>query len=291
MRLACDISNLCNRFGDEKVLEMFHKVGFECIDYSFNEIKPLSRLLGEDYLQQALKLKNMLEQFHVICNQTHAPFEFRYGEAMDCSGPHYRDIVRAMEMSSILGAPRIIIHAVTTPDDIDIYEYNRIFYRSFLPYCEKFGIEVAVENIGRGHTDEEKKIGIWKSAEDFCEFIQGLESPWFCACVDIGHAAVMNGLPEDFIRSMDPALLKALHVHDTDFVNDCHALPYLQRQNWDEIMRALAQVDYQGDLNLEVLLYTERFPDELVVPALRFAENTGRYLIKKFAEYKGRGEI
>jgi len=96
----------------------------------------------------------------------------------------------------------------------------------------------------------------------------------------------MNGLPEDFIRRMNPTLLKALHVHDTDFVNDCHALPYLQRQNWDEIMRALAQVDYQGDLNLEVLLYTERFPDELVVPALRFAENIGRYLIKKFTEYK-----
>lgn len=284
MRLGCDISNLCNRFGDERVLQMFHKAGFDCIDYSFNEIKPLERLLDDEYYKKAEQLKTMLEKYEITCNQTHAPFEFEYGERMECTEKHYRDIVRAMEFSSVLGASRIIIHAVTPPDGVDIYEYNKQYYRSFLPYCKEFGIQVAVENIGRGHTDEEKRIGIWKSPEAFCEFIRDLESEWFCACVDLGHAAIMNCPPEEFIARMDPKLLKTLHVHDTDYVNDCHTVPYLQKQNWEAIMHSLANIGYRGDFNLEVLLYTEKFPDELVDVALQFASGVGRYLINKFVE-------
>lgn len=284
MRLACDISNLCNRFGDEKVFQMFHQIGFDCIDYSFNEIKPLSRLLGDDYREQAKQMRQQMDAAGIVCNQTHAPFEFEYGEKMDCSEPHYRDVVRAMEFSAILGAPRIIIHAVTPPEEVDIFNYNRQYYRSFLPYCEQFGIEIAVENIGRGHTDEEKKVGIFDTPEQFCQFIHELDSSWFCACVDLGHAAVMNCPPEEFISRMDASLLKALHVHDTDYFNDCHALPYLQRQDWDAIMQALAKVGYEGDFNLEILLYTERFPDTLVTSALRLAADVGRYLINKYNE-------
>ncbi len=291
MRLGCDISNLCNRFGDEKVFQMFCESGFECIDYSFNEIKPLERLLDDDYCNKAEQLRTLLDRYGIVCNQTHAPFRFEYGEKMDCAEKHYRDIVRAMEFSAILGAPRIIIHAVTPPSDVDIYEYNKQYYRSFLPYCERFEIEIAVENIGRGHTDEEKRVGIWASPEEFCEFIHGLDSKWFCACVDLGHAAIMNCPPEEFIARMDAGLLKALHVHDTDYINDCHTVPYLQRQNWEAIMSSLVEYEYEGDFNLEILLYTERFPDELAGAALQFAEKVGHYLIERFEKIKERRNV
>lgn len=281
MRLACDISNLCSRFGDGRVFRMFRQIGFECIDYSFNEIKPLEKLLDDDYRERAGGFRNMLEEAELICNQAHAPFQFVYGEKMDCSQPHYRDIVRSMEFASIMGAPRIVIHAVTVPETVDIYDYNMQYYRSFLPFCERFGIEVAVENIARMHEEGEKLIPVWDTPEEFCEFIRRLDSPWFCACVDLGHAAIMNCPPEEFISRMDSRLLKALHVHDTDFKNDCHALPFLQHQDWEAIMRALAQIGYQGDFNLEILLYTERFPDEVVFSALQLAADVGHYLIKK----------
>lgn len=282
MRLGCDISNLCNRFGDKKVFQMFREIGFDCIDYSFNEIKPLSRILSDDYIAQAKQMRQWMDEEGIVCNQTHAPFEFEYGEKMDCSSLHYRDVVRTIEFSAILGAPRIIIHAVTPPDTVDILEYNREYYRSFIPYCEKFGVQIAVENIGRGHTDEEKRVGIFESPEQFSEFIHSLNSPHFCACVDLGHAAIMNCPPEEFISRMDHSLLQGLHVHDTDYYNDCHALPYLQKQNWEAIMEALKKANYGGDFNLEVLLYTEKFPNELVIPALQLAERVGRYLINIF---------
>ena len=47
-------------------------------------------------------------------------------------------------------------------------------------------------------------------------------------------------------------------------------------------MEALKKANYEGDFNLEVLLYTEKFPDELVVPALQLAEHVGHYLINIF---------
>lgn len=286
MRLACDISNLCNRFGDERVFQIFHQVGFECIDYSFNEIKPLEKLLDDDYCEKARQFREMLDETGLVCNQAHAPFQFAYGEKMDCSEPHYRDIVRTMEFAAIMGASRIVIHAVTVPETIDIDTYNRQYYHSFLPYCEQFGIEIAVENIARKHSQGENLVPVWDTPEELCRFIRSLESPWFCACVDLGHAAIMTCPPEKFISRMDSSLLKALHVHDTNFHDDCHTLPYLQHQDWEAIMRALATVGYKGDFNLEILLYTEHFPDEVVVSALQLAADVGHYLIKQFQKYK-----
>lgn len=285
MRLGCDISNLCNRFGDENVFRLFRQIGFDCIDYSFNEIKPLDRILGGDYQTTARQFRAALDAVGLVCNQAHAPFLFTYGEKMDCSESHYWEVVRSMEFAAIMGAPRMIVHAVTTPEDVDIYEYNREFYLSFLPYCEKFGIKIAVENIARAHEEGDALIPVWNSPEALCDFVRSLNSPWFCVCVDIGHAAIMNCPPEEYLSRVDAQLLEGLHVHDTDLVNDCHALPYLQKQNWDAIVEALADIGYVGDFNLEVLLYTERFPDELVKPALCLAHDVGRYLVRKFENY------
>lgn len=288
MRLGCDISNLCNRFGDKKVFETFRHVGFDCVDYSFNEIESLRTLLDEDYVAKAYQTRQWMDEAGIVCNQTHAPFRFQYGQKQDCSEPNYRDVVRSMEFSAILGAPHIVIHAVTPPDSIDIFEYNRAYYRSFIPYCEKFGIRVAVENIARHHTEDGQSVGVFDTPEQFCDFIHSLNSPWFCACVDLGHAAIMNCAPEEFVLRMDSSLLQGLHVHDTDYKNDCHMVPYLQEHNWEAIMKALADIEYKGDFNLEILLYTAKFPDELVVPALQFAEQTGRYLINVFHSVKKR---
>lgn len=281
MSLACDISNLCNRFGDKKVFEMLKAAGFDGVDYSFYEIKPLGGLVDDDYLEKAKKLRLWLDEAGLICNQTHAPFEFSYGDELDCSGMNYRNIVRCMEISAIMGAKCIVIHAITPPDGVDIFEYNTRFYRSFIPYCEKFGIEIAVENIARGHSVG-KQVGIFETAKQLCDFVYNLGSPWFCVCVDLGHAAIMNESPEKFISEMKPELLKVLHVHDTDYYHDCHTLPYLQKQNWDAIIEALKTVKYKGDFSLEVLAYTASFPDELVEPALSFAAEVGKYLVKKF---------
>ena len=80
---------------------------------------------------------------------------------------------------------------------------------------------------------------------------------------------------------MSADLLGSLHVQDTDFLGDRHTLPYMGKQDWDAICRALADIGYRGDFSFELPKYLAAYPDELLPAALEFAAATGRYLIEK----------
>ena len=73
--------------------------------------------------------------------------------------------------------------------------------------------------------------------------LDALDSPWFVACVDLGHASITGFEPEEFIRGMDSQILRALHVQDTDYLDDRHQLPFLAKLNWPEIMKALKEYE------------------------------------------------
>ena len=56
-------------------------------------------------------------------------------------------------------------------------------------------------------------------------------------------------------------------------------LPYLSDLNWSVIMTALKKSGYKGDLTLEIVKYLQRFPQELIPDALKFAVVIGKHLI------------
>ena len=111
-----------------------------------------------------------------------------------------------------------------------------------------------------------------------------LDSPWFTACVDVGHASLSGWEPEDFIRRMDPQFLGALHIQDTAYLDDRHTLPYLGDFKWEAIMAALREKNFRDGINLEIFLYMERFPEALLPDALAMAAKVGRHLMAQLEE-------
>ena len=109
-----------------------------------------------------------------------------------------------------------------------------------------------------------------------------LNSPYFVACVDLGHSELTGTEAEDFILKTDANLLKALHVQDGNYLDDSHTLPFLGKYNWEEIMKALKKINYDGELTFEIVKYLRNFPKELLPEAMRLAEKTGRYLISLY---------
>ena len=96
-------------------------------------------------------------------------------------------------------------------------------------------------------------------------------------------------MPQDFIRGMDKSVLRLLHIQDTDYVADCHVLPYMQKQDWDEITSALGEIGYEGDFTFEVGNSFQRLPPELCLSALRYAHDIGRYLTARIEKVKAQG--
>lgn len=279
MNISVELYTIAERFGDYKAIEMVAEAGFDAIDYSYYYNKECEEILGDNYKEYAKKLRAHLDKVGITCNQAHAPFSSKYGLEHNVSEQKYLWMVRAIESAAILGAKNIVVHSMSVPDGVDFEQYNIDYYKSFIPYCEKYGIHIAVENLFYRDTKRKRLTGKLGSPEELNRVVEKIGSPWFVACVDIGHAALTGYEPENFIKGVNPSILKSLHVQDNDYLDDRHILPYTGELNWEAIMTSLKRAGYTGDLTFEIVKYLNKFPDELLVQVLNFAAVVGKHLV------------
>lgn len=259
-------------FGEEKAFEMMKKAGFDGVDYSFNGFKGESIGL-DNHLENAKETKRLLEKYNLVVNQAHAPFVFRYGDEMSVENKDFHDIVKCFEYASIIGCKAVVVHALKMPDMSEFFDYNYTYYKTLEPYAKKYGVKIAVENLrnSRFHTPEELN-----------DFVKRLDSDTFTICVDVGHCAITGVAPEDYIRGLEKGRIGYVHLHDTDCIDDYHWEPYQGFHNWDEILSALKEKDFSGNINLEVIHPFNRMPKELMEDRLCYVGKVGRYLYNQY---------
>ena len=274
MLLSTETNSIVKRFGEEKTFEMLKKTGFDACDFSF--YNKGVELLGDDYTENARKTKELLNKAGLLCNQAHAPFEIVEGEPFNISCHSYNLVVRSIEYAAYIGAKNIIVHLICTKNRADLYRYNREYYKSLESYGEKFGIKIAVEN------DFERRNGkvlpVLNYPEEYAEFIEKLDTQWLVGCVDIGHAAMFND-PAEFIKKAGGSVVKALHVHDNDLIEDLHLFPLTGHINWYNLCDALKKINYSGDFTFEAIKSFDRIPNELIEDTLTYLAKMGRYLM------------
>lgn len=282
MQMSVELYTLSQKFGDEKAIDLAKEAGFDAIDYSYYWGNEKEAVLGEGYRDYAMSLRKKLDAAGLVCNQAHAPFSFGYGATFDVQEPKYLWLVRSIESAAILGATTIVVHALSVPDEVDFEAYNIAYYQSLIPYCEKYGIRVAVENLFSYDGKRKRMVGKLGSPRELNRIVKEIASPFIVACIDLGHASLTGYEPEDFIAKTDKNILKALHVQDNNYLSDEHTLPFLGELHWNAVMEALKKNGYTGDLTFEIFHYLERFPAPLIPDALKLAAATGRYLISLY---------
>ncbi len=286
MQLSIETYALRRRYGDFEAARLISQAGFDAMDYSayWYENSPLA---GDDYRDYALRLRAHIDSLGLVCNQSHAPFAMKYGSPFDFTCPEFRDVTRAMEVASILGAKQIIIHSIAMPTELKedteaTHECAMGYFRALLPYAEAFGIRIAVENLFIRHKEKFIYSKRLNTPETLSRVVRELDSPWVTACLDMGHAAMVGYEPEDFIRGMERGLLGAVHIQDGDYIEDRHTVPYVGQYHWEEIMKALAETGYTGELTFEVYKLYQNLPDAAIPHALKMAEAVGRHMIELF---------
>lgn len=270
MKLSIETHTLRNRFGNDTAVKMIRDAGFDAYDFSFYGEYDL---LSDDFQEKAHALRALSDSLGISCNQAHAPMDMKGTDTFCPDNPSYHMLCRSMEAASILGAPHIIVHAVSTslPSGVGIHEFNRAFYSSLFPLCEKHNIRICAENIS----------GCFRDPAELNAFVTDMDSPWLRVCADIGHFALAGFKPEEALLQLDPELFAGIHVQDNNLLQDDHLLPWWGQLNWDGITRSLAKVGYQGDLTLEIFKALDRQDPQNLPAALKFAEQTGRLLIQK----------
>ena len=69
-------------------------------------------------------------------------------------------------------------------------------------------------------------------------------------------------------------------------MNDLHLLPGLGKIKWDEVCRALGEIDYKGDFTLESDNTFIPFEKEFYPGVARFMAERAKFLAGKVDEYR-----
>lgn len=296
-RLSYNGDTLFKKYGAEKAASFIKEVGFDAVDFSMTALTDDNHLfLKDDYLETAYKLREVYNGVGLPINQSHAPYSFPLEEFLQDDTFENKimpRIVRGMEMAAVLGAEIIVVHPIhyrwITPNEA--FERNIKMYGKLIPYCEKFGIKVAVENMW----DRDLKRGYiihdtCSTKEEFVRYIDALSSPYIVACLDTGHVGLPCGQkdePCDFVRALGRNRLKALHIHDNNLLADEHALPFSGKVNWFEFAKALGEINYDGDFTYEVDGKTvANVPEALVPSVLKHWCDVLKYIASVAEDYR-----
>jgi L-ribulose-5-phosphate 3-epimerase len=292
MKISTLTNHLAKIYGEEEAIRKLAEIGYDCYDFSMfhigDEDHPINSNSFESYVQN---LRKAADESGIVCNQSHAPFpsylhgEEEYNERM------FSLLVRSIEVTGLLGGKIVIIHPAVFPGhkivgDSLCWDTNMELYNALLPHAKKANVKIALENMFNWYEgDSTASPATCSSPGEFVKYMDALDPEYFVACVDIGHSAMANTggeSPGKMIRALGGKRVKALHVHDNDLVRDVHTLPFTRKIDWDEVMTALKDIGYDGELTFEADTFLSQFPDELAVHASRLMLEVGRYFVSKY---------
>ena len=160
-----------------------------------------------------------------------------------------RIIRRSIEVCNALNIPRIVIHACPDQsfDQQTFYKYNKMFYSEFFDLAEKYNISILTEN----WDNDNSLISTGKQMRDLIDHI---DHPLLAACWDTAHGNISKDARaisqyQNIIDIGDK--LKGLHISDNFGDVHHHTWPFAGRINFDQVMQALIDVNYDGYFNFE----------------------------------------
>lgn len=300
MKIAASTYWLESKFGYEKTFQMMKEAGFDAVDYGIDdwvsddsEVKKslCYTLSDEELCAHFTKIYECARDNGLEIAQTHALF----GPSATRAFPElFKKVTeRSIWATSLLHCKYIVVHPVATPGRIfdenyeECHTYNLEFYRSFIPTLKKYGVKIAIEPMWS--VDSEGKIcsTVCSRAEEILQFIEELGDECFCACPDIGHYALTasstGDSPADALRKLG-STVRVTHVHEVDGKKDNHTAPltFPGTMDWDSILAAFHDIDYDGILNFEVGgNYYSPYPDRMIPEALRHFAAVARDMANK----------
>ncbi len=276
-------------YGYEKGIEFFAKAGFDALDLTLFRELDTDPAFGDDYKNYVKALEKRAKEFGIFFNQSHAPFPSYKADDEDYNTYIIPKIQRAIEVSGMLGIKTVCVHPVTFRNrERKQFEFNLDFYSKLAPIAKKSGVKIGVENMfWRDKAAGCIRPGVCGTSERMTELFDALDKDAFTCLVDIGHCGLVGEKPEDFIRSVGGERIGALHVHDNNFKDDTHTVPFSRSINWQEVTKALADINYSGDFTFEAdNFFKLNMPVEFAFEALKYLEKVGRQLISMIENAK-----
>jgi len=259
MKISIAQSNIWYLTCDEfEYYTRIRKCGFRYIDYNFFTYLGTddSRYMQIDWRSQCEKTMNHMAKLGMGSKIAHAPS----GEPAAPASTHglLRRTQRAIECCGEMGIENLVYHpggqmGMTHKEYMD---FNVNYVRCLIPTLEKHHVNLLLENVGRW--DESFYD---HDADEMLELIDAVNHPLYHACLDTGHLSLQDGDQYQTIRQLG-SHLKGLHIQDNfgslpvtlcnrAWRQDLHVAPLMGCVDFDEVMRGLLDIGFDGLFNIE----------------------------------------
>lgn len=296
MRLSTSTNMLYPKNRHEHCLDTIRtlkQAGFQVLDWCATAYSNQNTVRGENpFTTSAWKKwieaqRNEADQLGVVFNQAHGSMYDYFAEDEHTLWLHQMT-ERIMQACVMLGIDTIVYHPYEAPgsrekQDIDACRRANVDYlRRAGDMAGKYGLRIAVENMLTNHyTDGTIYWRYCTHAEELVDLVDTINMENVQICLDVGHAHYMGENLQDTIKLFGNRLI-ALHVHDNNRADDQHLLPYHGTLKWDDVLRGLKAVNYQGDFTFEIQNATRRAPEALYPLLCHTAYQIGEYLLKRY---------
>jgi sugar phosphate isomerase/epimerase len=287
MKVSTTTSRIADRFDVFTALKIIADAGFDAADFSmFCMNSGEECILNTDvYKEHVLKVKEYAESLGLHFNQAHAPFPTIKEDDEEYNKENLPKVKRAIEIAGLLGIENIVIHPVVFKENQK--EKNIELYMSLMEDAKKANVKIALENMfGKTNPETNKKMpNVCSLGEEFAEYYDALPKEHFSCCVDIGHCGLVGSTAGEMIRVLGDRVA-CLHTHDNNEYDDLHYPPFMFDLNWDDIARALAEIDYNGYITLESDCVYDQMPLDIVPFMAKYMCEAAKKLGRMVEDYK-----
>jgi sugar phosphate isomerase/epimerase len=240
------------KYGVSSMIEMNISEFIERVANVFKVIELVSEYPHVYYsLRNVVRLLELKEQYDLTYTM-HAPFCSLNLASINPSmkTASVNEIVNSISYAKDLECHVIVVHpgVVSYPRGLKQFEAiaKRNQFDSFSKICEKAEEEkmlTCLENMPRqppAFTDTWRGDGI-------VQIIDELASKWLKITMDVGHCNTTD-IPIPEMIDKFGSRIKHVHIHDNDGFRESHSIVGQGSVNWNEAIRALRKIKYNGFL-------------------------------------------
>ena len=297
-KISLSIGHFQKKYGDYAAFDIARQIGLDAVDFDtcgsrwdYRNPDSIYSRSDEEIIAYFQKLRAHADELGIEIGQTHGRIQgFRNDPVEDDA--LIENARRDCLAASVLGAPVVVIHSVTTiylgadaPSKL-MHDLNFNMFTRILPYAKQYGVKLASETFGdapgKGCCDFFGNVSeLIKSFNRVCAI--GDNAKYMSYCMDTGHSNKAtrypgNPSPADVIRMLGPNI-STLHLHDNDTFTDQHNLPMTGTIDWKDVFDALDEIGYRGNYNMEVVLSC--FGADFALETAEFAVKLMRHLLRE----------
>ena len=264
------------RYSLSASLTNLHDCGFSAADVSLENIA----LLDDAWQSVLYAGASRAAALGVALPVCHLPFYMPNPDDKAAMQRFLREQMRGIEAAHLMGVPIAVVHPIARHSSRvskqDWFAENVAYLSPLCELAAKHGVVLAVENMASVMESEHDHLYGCRAVET----VAIAKKLGISTCWDTGHAHTA-GLVQSHEIALLGKTLALVHLHDNQG-KDSHLVPMTGEIDWQDVVRGLCTVGYEGVLDFETktshLPMYDKTREQLAADTLGAARTIARML-------------